>query len=136
MNEPGQSEEEDTLSNEEEPTPRPKRTAPKAQVINNSISELASTDDPEWGMGLVGDNDEDEDNEPSSTDLGTMEEDDNLGADSRCDSDPEESTPQRKNTLSKKEKAKTAKKKKIDLRAAISQGRSRKQPMVRPTTRV
>jgi hypothetical protein len=40
--EPGEGE------NEVESTPRPKRTASKVQVASNGISDLASTDDPDW----------------------------------------------------------------------------------------
>jgi hypothetical protein len=49
LNEPGQNEKEDipSTSEEEEATPRPKRTTPKTQVANDGILELASTDDPE-----------------------------------------------------------------------------------------
>jgi hypothetical protein len=130
LNEPGQSEKEDTHSEEEEPTPRPKRTTSKTQVVNDGISELTSTDDTEWGMRLVGDNDEDEDDGLDNTDLGTIEEDDTLCADDR-DSDPQESPLQKKNRLSKQKNAGKAKKKeKVNLRAAISQRRSRKQPVV------
>ncbi len=50
LNEPRPSEKEDKLSTseDEELTPWPKRTAFKTQAIDDGISELASTDDPEW----------------------------------------------------------------------------------------
>lgn len=130
MNGPGQGEKEDVtavpISEEEEPTPRPKRTALKMQFANDGISELASND-PDWEMS-VGDNGEEEDNELDSMD--TMEED-FFDADVH---DPEESP------LQKKRKARSFKqgnadegKGKGNLRGAILQGRSRKQPVVRRT---
>ena len=124
LSEPGQNEEEDviSISEEEEPTPRPKRTAPKMQFVNDGILELASND-PDWEMSL-GDNDENEDededeledelDELDSTDLGT------------------------ENPLKQKDKAKSSKQKnagkgkgEVNLRTAILQGRSRMQPEVR-----
>ena len=130
LNEAGQGEKEDitavSISEEEEPTPWPKRTALKTQFVNDSISELASTDS-DWEMS-VGDNGEEEDNKLDSMD--TMEED-FFDADVH---DPEESP------LQKKHKAKSSKqgnadggKGKGDLRGAILQGHSRKQPVVRHT---
>jgi hypothetical protein len=106
-----------SISEEEKSTPRPKRTAPKAQFVNDGISELASTD-PDWSVGDNGeDEDEDDDeDELGSTDLGTVE-----------------------SPLQQKSKAKSSKQKKDDegkmknLRAAIFQGRARKQPVVRRT---
>ena len=131
LNEAGQGEKEDvtavSISEEEEPTPRPKRTALKTQFVNNGISELASTD-PDWEMS-VGDNGEEEDNKLDSMPVDTTEED-FFGANVH---DPEESP------LQKKHKAKSSKQgnadggKKGDLRGAILQGRSRKQPVVRRT---
>jgi hypothetical protein len=136
LNVPGQNEKEDvpSTSEEEEATPRPKRTTPKMQVDDDGISELASTDDPEWEMS-VGDSDEDEP-ELDSTDIGTMEEDETLGA-NVDDSDPEEGLQLKK---SKKSLSKSSKQKNTDkgkgpgkLRAAILQGRQQEQPAVRPT---
>ena len=128
MNEPGQSEREDvaSISEEEEPTPRPKRTALKTQVVDDGISELASSDDPDWEMS-PGDNDKGKLDELDSTDLGTMEED---ITDVHI-SDPEGSPQQQKNkaSLSKSSKGKE----KDRLRDAISQERQRKSPMVRHT---
>jgi hypothetical protein len=106
-----------SISEEEKSTPRPKHTAPKAQFINNSISELASTD-PDWSVGDNGkDKDKDEDKDKlGSMDLGTVE-----------------------SPLQQKSKAKSSKQKKDDegkmknLRAAIFQGCARKQPVVRHT---
>ena len=122
LSEPGQNEEEDviSISEEEEPTPWPKRTALKTQFVNDGISELASND-PDWEMSL-GDNGEDEledeledeVDELDSTDLGT------------------------ENPLKQKDKAKSSKQKnagkgkgEVNLRTAILQGRSRIQPEVR-----
>lgn len=113
-----------SISEEEEPTPRPKRTAPKTKVGDDGISELASTDDPDWEMSL-GDNDE---GDVDTTDLVTMEED---------DSDLEESPGQQKNkaNLSKTNQKKNADKgkgkgtDKGKLRAAILRGHSKKEPV-------
>ena len=104
LNELGQSEKEDTpsISGEEEPMPRPKRIALKMQVINDGISEHASTDGPNWKMEMsLGNNDEDEDDGLDSMDSGTMDsgdysEDDSLGVDAGA-SIPEESLRQKKN---------------------------------------
>jgi hypothetical protein len=131
LNEPGQSENDDVLSisQEEELTPRPKRNASRTQVFTDGISELASTDNPDWEMS-PGDNEEDE---ADSTDVATMEEDDTLGADNH-DSDPEESPRQQKNKAkSSKQKNARGVKGKGNLRAAILQGRQRTQPAVSPT---
>ena len=124
LNEPGQSEDKELM-------PQPKHTAPKTKVMNDGILELASTDDPEWGMSLAGDNDENKDDELDSADLGAMEEDDSLGTDDH-DSDLEESPLKQKNKSSKRKKADKGKEK-VTLRAAISQGCSRKQLEVRRT---
>jgi hypothetical protein len=113
LNVPGQNEKKDvpSTSEEEEATPRPKRTTPKMQVDD---------DEPEL----------------DSTDIGTMEEDETLGA-NVDDSDPEEGLQLKKSkkSLSKSSKQKNADKGKGPgkLRAAILQGRQQEQPAVRPT---
>jgi hypothetical protein len=128
LNEPRQSENDLPLDSddEESTTPRPKRTAAKIQVIDDGISELANTDDPDWAMSL-GDNDE---GESDTMDMGTME-DDTHGPDVP-DSDPVKS-PRNKRSSSKSSEQKKADKGKGKggLRAAISQGRRRKQSEVR-----
>lgn len=107
LNEPRQSEKEDTISvsEEEEPTPWPKRTGLKTRVIDDCISELASTDDPDWKTNLG--HDDKEDDGPDSADLGTMEEDNTLGAD--VDGSDREESPQQK----KKNKARSPKQKNV-----------------------
>ena len=106
------------MSEEEERTPRPNHTTSKTRVIDG-ISNLASTDDTEWD----GEGDTDI---LISSDSSTMEEDDDN------DAGPESPLKQKSKAGSSKNKEAGKGKGKDMLRTAISQGRQRKQPEVRP----
>ncbi len=131
LNEPWQGENDLPFNSEDEELtmPWPKRTAAKIQVINDndSTSELANTDNPNWAVSL----DDNDKGKSNTIDMGTTE-GDTHGADTP-DSDPVES-PQNKRSSSKSSEQKKANKGKGKggLRAAISQGWDRKQSKVRP----
>jgi hypothetical protein len=136
LKEPGRNRREvRSISEEGEATPRPKRTAQKIQVVDDGITDIASTDDPDWQIGQGG-NDE---HESETTDVGTVEEEedtDTLGVDAD-DSDQEEAPRQKKGA---KNLSKSAKQTNVDkgkrrrkLRDAILQGRQEEQSSVRPT---
>ena len=130
-----------SISEEEKSTPRPKRTAPKAQFVNDGISELASTD-PDWQMS-GGDNGEDKDKDKDKDKDEDKDKDKDKDEDKDKDKDEDELGSTDLGTvespLQQKSKAKSSKQKKDDegkmknLRAAIFQGRARKQPVVRCT---
>lgn len=53
------AEEEQNSEDEEPTTPRPKRTTSKEsqQALNDGVSELNSSDDPDWEMDIINEND-------------------------------------------------------------------------------
>jgi hypothetical protein len=135
LNESGKSEKEDvpSISEEDEPTPRPRHPRPGTQVFDGSLSEPASTDDPGWepSHGGIGSGEIDEHDGQNS---GTMETEDS-GADSILASGSPLEKLEKNKARSKSSKRKGLDnlkgKGKVGLRSAISEGRRWKQPVVR-----